>query len=119
MVFESYRKKGKQKTAFQGLLREYQRFFFFILAKKRRRKEKSYNLCGLPAVGRLCLFALVLFYSRKEEKSQREVIKPLRLCVFARVYSFFSQTRKACLRQAGLTFNDTKGLAFSIYSTPA
>jgi len=78
MVFESYRKKGKQKTAFQGLLREYQRFFFFILAKKRRRKEKSYNLCGLPAVGRLCLFALVLFYSRKEEK--HTTFASLRLC---------------------------------------
>ncbi len=25
----------------------------------------------------------------------------------------------SCLRQAGLTFNDTKGLAFSIYNTPA
>jgi hypothetical protein len=35
------------------------------------------------------------FLSRKEEKAQREVIKPLRLCVFARVFFLGSQREKA------------------------
>jgi hypothetical protein len=64
------------------------RVLSFFLAKKRRRKEKLYNLCVLTPLREY-------FFSCKVGMTLREVIKPLRLGVFARLYSFFSQTTEA------------------------
>ena len=80
------------------------RILSFFLAKKRSPKEKSYNLCGSAPLREYSLFFTptteAFYYSRKEGKTLREVIQPLRLRVFARVF-FSRKVGMTCLRKAG------------------
>jgi hypothetical protein len=88
------------------------RDYSFFFSQRREDAKKSYTtfaslrLCAntiffspkerKPTAGKLR--ASILFFSRKEEKAQREIIKPLRLCAFARLFSFFSQRREGAKR---------------------
>jgi hypothetical protein len=57
-----------KKESLPQAAREYSLFFSQRregLPAEGRHKEKSYKLCGLPAVGRLCAFASLFFLLTK------------------------------------------------------
>ena len=82
LFFSQRREDAKRSHTTFASLREY-----FFLSSQRKKAFRR-------------LHANTLFFSRKEEKAQREIVQTLRLCAFARLF-FYSRKGAKPVRRGG------------------